>query len=165
MGCLGITAVSRQQQYDGRGDEFRMSQLKLHSASCAACLADALVTLVRAYRQCGSFDELQFSGRMDDGKADGRNDLTRGTRAGLAPKPARSRLEPFGEFIDEMRKRGRTYREIARVPGEKCGLQAGASTVHYFVRGRRPAKEKRKRVKEAAAVLKVRAPFGSELRP
>jgi hypothetical protein len=39
------------------------------------------------------------------------------------------------------------------VLGEKCGLQVAASTVHYFVRVRRPANEKRRRVQPAGAVL------------
>ena len=30
-------------------------------------------------------------------------------------KPGRSRLEPYGEFIDELRRRGLTYRDIAGV--------------------------------------------------
>ena len=65
----------------------------------------------------------------------------------LPEKPPRSRLEPYCELIDELRRRGRTYREIARILVEKCQLQVSRSTVHDFVRGRsrtkpKPAKRK-----------------------
>ena len=41
------------------------------------------------------------------------------------PKPPRSRLEPHATLIEEMRRRGWTYREIARVLAEnaKSGLR------------------------------------------
>src|SRR5688572_16345823 len=66
----------------------------------------------------------------------------------LPEKPARSRLEPYNELIDELRRRGRTYREIAHILAEKCQLIAGASTIHDFVRvrslkTRKPAKRQR----------------------
>ncbi len=51
----------------------------------------------------------------------------------LPPKVPRSRLEPYRELIREMRRRGRTYREIAQVLGERCQVQVAASTVHEFV--------------------------------
>jgi hypothetical protein len=34
----------------------------------------------------------------------------------LPPRPARSRLEPYCDLIEELRRRGRTYREITSVP-------------------------------------------------
>lgn len=58
----------------------------------------------------------------------------------LPPKTPRSRLEPYRELIREMRRRGRTYREIAQVLGERCGVQIAASSVHEFVRRRARAK-------------------------
>jgi len=54
----------------------------------------------------------------------------------LPVKPPRSRLEPHLALITEMRKRDRTYREIAQVLRDVCGLSVGASTVHDFVRMR-----------------------------
>jgi len=51
----------------------------------------------------------------------------------LPSKRPRSRLEPYSELITEMRKRGRTYREIANVLKKACGLKVGASTVNDFV--------------------------------
>jgi IS30 family transposase len=53
---------------------------------------------------------------------------------GLPEKPPRSRLEQYRELILEMRRRGRTFREIALVLGEKCGVSVVASTVYDFVK-------------------------------
>ena len=52
--------------------------------------------------------------------------------AELPIKPPRSRLEPYREFIEELRSRGRTYRDIAEILAEKCGLHVTASGVHDF---------------------------------
>ena len=56
--------------------------------------------------------------------------------ASLPAKTPRSRLEPYRELIREMRRRGRTYREIAGVLGERCGVRVAASSVHEYVRRR-----------------------------
>ena len=63
----------------------------------------------------------------------------------LPTKEPRSRLEPYGELITEMRKRGRTYREIAQVLKKACGLKIGASTVNDFVLARSKSKAKQSR--------------------
>ena len=55
---------------------------------------------------------------------------------GLPDKPPRSRLQPYFELIEELRRRGRTYRDIAQVLAKKCELQVTASGVHDFVRTR-----------------------------
>src|ERR1017187_5089462 len=44
----------------------------------------------------------------------------------LPEKPPRSRLEPYSELIVELRRRGRTYREMARILAEKCKVHDGA---------------------------------------
>jgi len=54
----------------------------------------------------------------------------------LPTKSPRSRLEPYREFIQELRRRGRTYRDIASLLLEKCQVQVSASGVHDFVRTR-----------------------------
>ena len=54
----------------------------------------------------------------------------------LPDKPPRSRLEPYREFIEELRTKGRTYRNIAEILAEKCGVQVTGSGVHDFVRSR-----------------------------
>jgi hypothetical protein len=62
--------------------------------------------------------------------------------AELPIKPPRSRLEPYREFIEELRSRGRTYRDIAEILAEKCAVQVTGSGVHDFVRTRSRAKTK-----------------------
>jgi hypothetical protein len=54
----------------------------------------------------------------------------------LPNKPPRSRLEPYRELIEELRRRGRTYVDIAGILAEKCQVQVTASGVHDFVRTR-----------------------------
>jgi hypothetical protein len=58
----------------------------------------------------------------------------------LPSKPPRSRLEPYREFIEELRARGWTYRAIAQILAEKCAVQVTGSGVHDFVRTRSRAK-------------------------
>ncbi len=60
----------------------------------------------------------------------------------LPPKPARSKLEPYAELIRELRKRGRSYREIATILAERCGVTVGIHTVYNFVQVRSRAKDK-----------------------
>ena len=52
----------------------------------------------------------------------------------LPPQPPRSRLEPYSELIEAMRARNWTYRGIARVLAEKCGVQVSPSNLHHFVK-------------------------------
>jgi IS30 family transposase len=54
----------------------------------------------------------------------------------LPPKPARSKLEPYAELIEELRKRDRSYREIAGILAERCGVPVAIHTVYNFVRVR-----------------------------
>jgi predicted CopG family antitoxin len=54
----------------------------------------------------------------------------------LPEKPSRSRLESYADFIKELRRRKRTYREIAQILGEKCQLPVSKSTVHRFLQKR-----------------------------
>jgi IS30 family transposase len=61
---------------------------------------------------------------------------------GLPEKPARSRLAPYGDLIKGLLNRGRTYREIARILIEKCGVQISFSTIHHFVHNRSRSKSK-----------------------
>jgi hypothetical protein len=52
----------------------------------------------------------------------------------LPDKQPHSRLEPYHELINELRQRGRTYKEIARILGEKCQLKTSRSAINDFVR-------------------------------
>jgi hypothetical protein len=54
----------------------------------------------------------------------------------LPEKRPRSRLEPYREFIDELRHLGRTYREIAAILADRCQLQVSFSAIHEFVQTR-----------------------------
>lgn len=54
----------------------------------------------------------------------------------LPDKPPRSKLEPHRELIRELRRRGRTYREVARLFHERLGFYVAPSTLHSFVKVR-----------------------------
>ena len=71
----------------------------------------------------------------------------------LPARRPRSRLEPYHELILEMRKRGRSYREITHVLKQSCGLTVGTSTVNDFVLACN--KSTMKRTSPAAAKLVV----------
>jgi hypothetical protein len=77
---------------------------------------------------------------------------------GLPDKPPRSRLEPYRELIRELRRRGRTYRDIALILGEKCQVQVTASGVHDFVRKR--SRVKGKSTQRSATDMVKTAPTG-----
>jgi hypothetical protein len=51
----------------------------------------------------------------------------------LPDKPHRSCLEPYNELIKELRRRRRTYREIAAILGEKFQLHVAPTTIVRFV--------------------------------
>jgi IS30 family transposase len=60
----------------------------------------------------------------------------------LPPKRPRSRLDPHAALIEEMRRRGRTYREIAKVLADNCLAESSPSNIYYFVKLRaREAKQ------------------------
>jgi hypothetical protein len=51
-------------------------------------------------------------------------------------KQHRSKLEPHRELIRELRRKGRTYRDLARIFHERLGLHVAPSTLHSFVKVR-----------------------------
>jgi hypothetical protein len=59
---------------------------------------------------------------------------TRDILEALPPPAVRSRLAPHGDLILEMRRMGRTFREILSVLEEKCGVKLSISTLHDFVK-------------------------------
>ena len=75
----------------------------------------------------------------------------------LPARPSRSRLEPYGGLIEELLRRGRTYREVARILAEKCQLQVSISTIHDFVRLRSRSKRNpsKRRAPEPSEKMKV----------
>ncbi len=73
----------------------------------------------------------------------------------LPPKPSRSKLEPYREFIRELRRRGRSYQEITHILRERCGVTAGVNSVYNFVRVREKAEKgprPRQHVRQRSAV-------------
>ena len=74
----------------------------------------------------------------------------------LPEKPPRSRLEPYRELIGELRKRGRTYRDIAGILAEKCQLRVSVSRIHDFVRVQLRAKRKQAK-QQASADTRISA--------
>jgi hypothetical protein len=54
----------------------------------------------------------------------------------VTQKSGRSRLEPYGDLIDELRGRGLTYRDIADILTDELRLHVPKSTVNDFVRER-----------------------------
>jgi hypothetical protein len=81
----------------------------------------------------------------------------------LPPKRPRSRLEPYADLIEELRKRGTTYRKIATILTERCQLQTSASTVHDFLRVRTPTKTPAKRGHTAVSRMRDAAPRAPRL--
>jgi hypothetical protein len=69
----------------------------------------------------------------------------------------RSKLEPCEALIHELRRRGRSYREIVAILGERCGVHAGLHTVYHFVRVR--AQKKRTAARERHAPARRVRPF------
>jgi hypothetical protein len=65
----------------------------------------------------------------------------------LPPKPSRSKLEPYREFIRELRRRGRSYQEITQILSDHCGVSAAVHSVYNFVRVREKA-ERKPRIRE-----------------
>jgi hypothetical protein len=51
-------------------------------------------------------------------------------------KPPRSKLEFHCEFIRKMRRKGLTYRELARVLRDQLGVPVAPSTIHSFIKVR-----------------------------
>lgn len=61
----------------------------------------------------------------------------------LPDKPPRSRLEPYRDLIEELRRRKRTFQEIAELLSVNCRVQVTGSGIHDFLRRRaRPTKSK-----------------------
>jgi hypothetical protein len=54
----------------------------------------------------------------------------------MPAKPPRSKLEPHRELIRELRRKGRTYREVAALFRDRLGLEVAPSTLHSFVKVR-----------------------------
>jgi hypothetical protein len=78
-------------------------------------------------------------------------------------KPPRSKLEPHRELIRELRRKGRTYREVARLFHERLGLHVALSTLHSFVKVR--AKHRKRTQFELPSVGQAAAAVSPVLDP
>jgi hypothetical protein len=63
-------------------------------------------------------------------------DKFQGILSKVTEKSGRSRLEPYGELIDELRGRGLTYRDISDILADELQFHIPKSTVNDFVRER-----------------------------
>jgi hypothetical protein len=78
----------------------------------------------------------------------------------VTAKPGRSRLEPYGEFIDELRRRRLAFRDIAAILAEKCQFQVSKSAINDFVRVR--SRRKRNSARRIAAA-KIAVPIAPKV--
>jgi len=74
----------------------------------------------------------------------------------LPEKRQRSKLEPYGDLIDALRRRGHTFREIAHILAEKCALIVVSTTVVRFVASRSKSKRRYSKCAEREYELKNR---------
>jgi IS30 family transposase len=81
---------------------------------------------------------------------DAMNETFKAILESLPPKRPRSQLEPYTELIQELRKRGRSFREIAGILAERCGVRVGIHTVYNFVRVRAVTATEVRSMKSAA---------------
>jgi hypothetical protein len=78
----------------------------------------------------------------------------------VTEKVGRSRLEVYGELIDELRRRGLTYRDIAGILAGKCQLQISKSAINDFVRAR--SRRKRNAARRFATDTLIAAQIASK---
>jgi hypothetical protein len=64
----------------------------------------------------------------------------------IPEKPPRSKLEPHLEVIRELRRKGRTYQEIAQFFREHLNVGVAASTIHAFVQVRARRRQRRPQI-------------------
>jgi hypothetical protein len=62
---------------------------------------------------------------------------------GMPEKPPRSKLEPHMDVIRQLRRKGRTYQEIAGFFAENLGIPVAASTIHAFIKVRARQRQRR----------------------
>ena len=75
----------------------------------------------------------------------------------LPESPPRSCLDPLRELIEELRRRGRTYREVTRILSNHCEIHVSVSTVHRFLNSRNQTKPKQRkqRVPQVAGLTQL----------
>ena len=74
----------------------------------------------------------------------------------ISAKTGRSRLEPYGELVDELRRQGLTCRDIAAVLSQTCQFQTLKSAGNNFVRARARKRRNTSRQISAARGCRLR---------
>ena len=79
------------------------------------------------------------------------NDKFESILSSLPEKPPRSRLAPYYELIEGLRRRGCTYREIERILVDQCQFEISRSAINNFMRAqaRRKSKLSKRRTAES----------------
>jgi hypothetical protein len=80
----------------------------------------------------------------------------------IPPKPPRSKLEPYYDFIRDLRRQSRTYREIAQILKAHVGLRVDHTTIYDFVRLRARQVKAPGRVRELPLRASMNEPLPSE---
>jgi hypothetical protein len=80
----------------------------------------------------------------------------------VTQKSGRSRLEPYGELIDELRGRGLTYRDISDILTDELQFHVPKSTVNDFVRER--ARRRRNAARQISRRVAIPRPLFPNLR-
>ena len=81
----------------------------------------------------------------------------------VGAKPGRSRLEPYGDLVDELRSQGFTCRDIVALLAEQCQFQTSKTAVDNFVRAQ--ARKRRNAVRKLSRRIVVSTPVVSKLAP
>jgi hypothetical protein len=81
------------------------------------------------------------------------NDKFESILSSLPEKPPRSRLAPYYALIEELRRRGCTYREIERILVDQCQFEISRSAINNFMRAhaRRKAILSKRRTAESVS--------------
>ena len=72
-------------------------------------------------------------------------------------KQGRSRVEPYGELLDELRRQGFTCRDITALLAEKCQLKTSKSAVNRLVRAL--ARRRRNAVRQISRRVAIPPPM------
>lgn len=75
----------------------------------------------------------------------------------VTKKSGRSRLEPYGDLIDELRERGLTYRDISDILTAELQFQVPKSTVNDFMRKR--SRRRRNAARRISRRVEIPAPI------
>ena len=86
------------------------------------------------------------------------DERVRGILEQIAEKPPRSKLEPHLAVIQDLRRKKRTYHEIAEFLGEHLSLRVAPSTIHAFVKVRARRRPQRLQIELPTAPVMETAP-------